>query len=258
MLTLDFRDALVNNAFRYTNGFNYTNKAGSGIFLPDKVGEDTPFIARDGRYHTDGELILSTSIQFSRRSVTTAKLKEIMDSARMPIRLTFAGVDIYAGKGFLAMRSGHTLGKLLLIACETMGKPATRMNQIKYYIARQGIKGDTYKKLTPVIKSFMDAHMGDIVISDDIEQYIGRRIKIPNANTIAEKKEFVTRLLSHCLKPFCREEPIVPEEPLSPPEEYMKSDAVAKGELLDKAIFGAIDDIDEDLKEVIDLWRSTR
>lgn len=196
MISLEFKDSLTNNTFRYSNTFNYRDLTSLGLFHR-KGSIEMPYIMKNAA-HADG-LVYSNAPQFGGRVMSTAKLKEVADSAKVPLKFRLALRDYIIGKGFI----GHLLSKgrcdYLFVACIEAEKKITDMKQVKYYVSRK-VYLDEHKKILPVVKDFMLLHGGDVVISSDIKKYIVNKLTLPTFTTLSKRKEYANKLVTKCLQ----------------------------------------------------------
>src|SRR5262245_5792000 len=121
MTDLNFSDALHKNPFIRSNYYYYDQVIETKLKF--FVGtENLPYIMSNG-YHS-GRMILNISTynnQLEGRLLNITRLKEVMDSARIPLLLNIKQKDYLVGKGFLAhVTNKEQIGeafKVLFAAC---------------------------------------------------------------------------------------------------------------------------------------------
>lgn len=200
MLTLEFRDQLTQNRFAGGNNFSYLLPTPTGIICTDKESE-WPYILRATDKHPGEEIHYSNSIQFSSRQISIAKVKEILDSAKMPLVITSTNnVRYLVGKGFLAHLEESEI-KLLFVAVCNRKATITSMNQIKFVISRSVFE-EPHKRVSGVVKDMMTIHRGDTLITSQIEAYIGHRLTLPVFKTLRDRSDYLDKLRSFCLEKY--------------------------------------------------------
>lgn len=200
MTTLEFKDNLTVNKFTYHNEYVYIELAGTGIVYKESETE-LPFIMRStyiggGLVHKEGEIVFSShQRQLRGRAVTTSKIKEILNTARMPI-LIRSGLTYLIGKGFLAC---YTQGEIEVLFLATSKKTDSNIEKVKFYISRS-VYSTRFKKIQPIIKDLMAVHKGDIIITSNISNYVGSRIPLPIFKSIKEEAKYKDLLFDYCIK----------------------------------------------------------
>jgi hypothetical protein len=193
MITMEFRAVLQNSTFTYGNDFSYNDPTESTLFFPNAKDPkaELPFIMGSGKH---GEVLVyaDANQQFRNRVLNTAKIKEIMDGAHMPMKLKIGERYYLVGKGFLATYPNLEPMELLFVAT-SQGK-ITSLREVKYYVARS-LKLPEHKKVEPIIRDFMKIHQGDLILTNDIKAYICPKIPIPRLATVAERLRFIDDLL---------------------------------------------------------------
>lgn len=192
MLTLEFRDELVENKFSSGNRYNYAPKDQLTFHL-NTASPEEPFIMRaqlnGQRVHGNDHISYCTDDnQLLKRTLSALKLQEILDSARMPILVRQADKQYLAGKGFLAAVQGRRKVKLLFVACAPRVTRVTNISQVKLYVSRD-IYSDEHKRVAQIIKGIIAAHRGDVVIARDIMSYVGRGLPIARLSSLRAKKQ---------------------------------------------------------------------
>jgi hypothetical protein len=200
MLTLEFKDELTESRFTGGNMFLYGVRKASGIIYSGGEKE-LPYIFRtSGGYHKDNELFFCLDTQFRNRRLDNAKVKEILDSARMPIRITStSGVNYYIGKGFVGILRGGQLHTLFIAVCKK--GLVTDMGQVKFIVSRE-LYTDEHKKMWSILSPIVYAHPGDVIITANMRKYIGINLEMPTFTTISQKMEYNRRLINYCAKSF--------------------------------------------------------
>jgi hypothetical protein len=203
MLTLEFKDELVTNKFSSGNRYNYAPKEQLN-FRINKESPEEPFIMRatlnGQRVHIGDHISYSTNDnQLQNRMISGLKLQEILDSSRMPILVRQADKQYLVGKGFLAAVMPRKRVKLLFVACVPKEARVTNMSQVKLYISRD-LYSDEHKRVAQIIKSIMNTHRGDVVISRDIMSYLGRSLSIAALPSLREKKEAINEIFNATVK----------------------------------------------------------
>lgn len=190
MTTLEFRDELVTHKFTAGNRFNYTPKKYMNFLLTTDTAEE-PFILRaklnGSRVHGNDHIAFSgDDQQLGRRIISNLKLKEILDSARMPLIIRQANKTYLVGKGFLASYSRNRV-QILFVACSRRGGSVTNVAQVKLYVSRE-LYTEPHKRVAQVIKGIVGSHTGDVVITRDIMSYLGARLSIASSASLRDKR----------------------------------------------------------------------
>jgi len=226
MITLEFKDKLVNNRFASNNDYLYAKTRPLNIYYKDNE-EEIPYImiarrpstlsgVEGGLYHIGGEIYASFyTRQLRGRVLFTNKIKEVLDGARMPLLFKIGNLQYLIGKGFLAEYVNINHINMLFLAVAK--RDVKYMDDVKYYVSRD-IYLSVYKRIQPVIKDFMALHKGDIVITSNINKFVGSKIPIPPLKTLGEKLKYQRSLRDYCIKEYARTLPkkeikMLPEDP---------------------------------------------
>jgi len=187
MTTLDFKDKLTENTFSYGNDFVYdenTKKSFSLYFSRDSI--NYPYILKGGQSNEEELEVSIYSYQLRSRVLNTKKIKEIMDSSRLPLLFNIKRRNYLLGKGFLAEYiHGEEINKILFVACVDGSKSVSSMEQVKFFVSKD-IYTDEHKALQPAIKDFIGAHPGDVIICKNVLDYVGEKIVFPRGVLISE------------------------------------------------------------------------
>lgn len=196
MKTLEFADRLVEGAFVSNNNYVYNELQTTEYkFFPDS--NYRPYILRaTGLEGLDGISIKYAAYpyQFGSRVLNTKQIKEVMDSARVPITISTKSGRLLAGKGFLA----RSTTQLLFVACTKGSALVTQMSDITFVINRV-LWEDENKSIATSIKDFIKDHPGDIIMTYNMEKYIGSIIRLPG-NTDSEYTKNKEKLLKEVIK----------------------------------------------------------
>lgn len=143
------------------------------------------------------------SYQFKGRIISTAKLVEIMDSCPHPILVKMIGDNYYlVGKGFLARSDSEgNFIELLYVAFVPYDNTNQSyiLDKVKIYICRSIYKEEN-NRILPAMKQVMDNFKGEMMLTNDIEQYMGSKIKIPSLRTLDAVNHYKRQLIGFCLQ----------------------------------------------------------
>lgn len=189
MLTLEFRNALVNHPFSAGNVYRYTPFEQMNLRFRNDIGE-VPFITTaiiGGRaVHASDRLIYCTDEQqFRGRLISRARLEEVMDSAHIPIILKMRSKRYLAGKGFLAHMDGSRIIPLL-VACIREGERIDHIHQVKLYISRR-VYADGHELIKPMIENMRLTHQGDVLLTGNLDSYLIRKLPLTNIGSLRER-----------------------------------------------------------------------
>lgn len=202
MTNFEFGDRLEIDPFPTYNDYIYYDLAADDTrFYTDS--ENLPYIVKG---FTDAHKALNKMVyskyqtQFRGKILTTKKIKEVMNSARYPIRVVLKGFSYFMGKGFLARHLIENKYEYLFVACVNGAKSVYKdISEVKFFISRN-IYLEENKPILPAVKDFMNAHRGDIVITNNIHSYVGEVIKIPPGGTLDQQKKYKKAVVIECLK----------------------------------------------------------
>jgi hypothetical protein len=193
MTDLIFRDALTENTFSFYNAYNYDQKVGSKLYFSRE--RNYPYILTGG-ISDDIELEFSLfTYQLRNRVLTTKKLKEIMNSSHLPIWIKIKSTNYLMGKGFLAQfhPAKHEITKLLFVACINSSN-ITEMKEVKFFISKS-VYEEGHKPFHGIIKELVNTHPGDVIICNDLLDYMTERLTIPEGGTVDSRKKYVSALV---------------------------------------------------------------
>lgn len=201
-MTLDFRDELVNNRWSWGNNFVYGNAVSSGIMYPKDYPE-APFILKSGfSWHPAEsgvvEMKFADAQQLNGRALTTARIKEVLDGPRMPLRFSVGALLYLIGKGFLAKYNDAGNIEVLFLAIAPKDRVLS-MSEVKFYVSRS-LYLPEHKKFHNAMKDILSLHTGETILTNNIGKYVGCAINIPNFTSISQKKKFVSDLVIKCLE----------------------------------------------------------
>lgn len=212
MMTLDFKNSLINNRFTYNNDYIYSDLDGLNIYYKESE-EEIPFIMtakNDVRgsnpvlFH-NGEMQHSTySRQLGGRTLTTNRIKEILDGSKIPLLFKIGNHRYLIGKGFLAWYQPDGTHEVLFIAVSK--RDVSYMGDVKFYVSRT-IYNIRHKKLHPVIKDFMTIHTGDTILTNNIKKYIGSKIEMPTFKTVGSRLKYQKSLIQFCTREYAKQVP---------------------------------------------------
>jgi hypothetical protein len=189
MLDLIFRDKLTGTGGDFLYGLpNQTS-----ILFPEK-GE-RPFFTSSNKTNV---LIYSMSVQFANRSLSQEKAREVMNGARIPIKVKLSGTQYLMAKGFCARITND--GKITPLFIAMYNENARSIEDIKFYVCRSVFRLSQYRQLKTIMLGFIVNHPGTVVITTEIEKHFGARIELPVGRTIAEKKQNTEKFVEDLLE----------------------------------------------------------
>jgi hypothetical protein len=199
MLTLEFKAGLTESPFASGNNFLYGSLKRTGIFYTASEQEWPYLLVAAAAMHPNNELLYSDDLQFGGRHLTPAKVKEILDSSKIPIKIpsTTSGITYLVGKGFLGYFQGDDVKMLLLAVCNRNEK-ITSLQQIKLIVSKD-VNSVEHKRVSSIVRDITNAHSGDLLMTNTIDNYVGHKLLFPSHKTISEKKDFEEKLIKHCI-----------------------------------------------------------
>ena len=191
MLDLTFRDSIPGVG---GGEFLYTLPVETSILFPEKGPR--PFFTSSDKARKD-VLIYSNNVQFGNKSLPQTKIKQVLNGARIPIKVKVAGVQYLMAKGFCAKITND--GKITPLFIAMYNEDVREIGDIKFYICRSIFRLSTYRQLKTIMLQFITSHPGNVIITTDIQRHFGARISLPGGKTLAEMKKntelFVEELL---------------------------------------------------------------
>lgn len=239
MISLEFRDNLVNNRFSYYNEYYYNDMESLNIYYTSEdpeipfilTGNGTSITNKNLHKIEDGLFEMYYSDyhrQLNGRVLSSAKMKEVIDGARCPIKFRIGSHYYLLGKGFIAHLVDDGNINVLFMATIANGTKPTSLLDVKYYISRD-IYLETHKKLHPVLKDFLSIHRGDVFITGDIDRFVGHKIPIPLFKSLSERKRYNDQLIDFCVNKLAKKYPKKSIPPVKTPEEKKKKEAEILG-----------------------------
>lgn len=203
MTNLKFRDSLVEDTFIADNDYIYASLTPGKIrFCTDS--ENYPVILQGSSTATN-KITISYAYyhnQFNSRVLTAKKIKEVMDSSRYPIMIKLREKTYFIGKGYMGYKNNlfdRSEPEPLFVACiNGKNKYTNDLKQVKFFVNRKVFNED-YKPMHPVVKDFINYHVGDVIITDEMEKYIGETIKLPVGGDLATQKKYRDAVVMECL-----------------------------------------------------------
>jgi hypothetical protein len=199
MTDLTFADRLVVDQFSYHNEYIYTELRDYGLYF-DETSDTYPYIMTSNLSNKKDLQYSSYANQLGLRVLNLKKLKDILNSAQIPIICSVRHVQYLIGKGFLSTYDA-TEGKHdpLIVACVNKRKSITGIVDVRIYISRK-INQEIHKAFHPIVKDLTAEHQGDIIICNNILEFIGERIEIPRGGSLTQRKEYEKALIEACFR----------------------------------------------------------
>lgn len=198
MNNLNFQNALTGSKFRYGNEFIFRDL--TPLPLMFKKGEKwLPYFSTAVTYHTKEVMQMTPTLQFGGKSLTVLKLKEVMNSAAVPMIVQVVDKKYLACKGFLAEYKTKTDIDILFMACINSEIKTTHINDVTFYVSRN-VYMEKHKRVMPAVRDFMKDHTGDVLMTSSILKYIGSKANIPSFKTIGERNAWEKQFKAHCVK----------------------------------------------------------
>lgn len=205
MTNLSFYDTLRDHPFVSNNNYAYVNIQDSNLrFFKDC--QNYPYIMTSP-WQQDPTVLRypHNAFQLRGRLLNTVRIKEVMDSAGMPLMFKIREKHYLIGKGFLAHVTNQNEFtdslNMLFVACMDMSKPVEGIEDIRFFVSRDIYKED-YKAVSVAIKDIMLAHPGDVVLTSNIGLRIGDKIPFPRGGTIASRQKYKESVMLECLQDY--------------------------------------------------------
>lgn len=190
MTNFDFYDGLRLHPFANNTNYIYNGITETSLrFFKDCP--NYPFIMISP-YQRDPTVLQYSphTYQLRGRLLNTARIKEVMDSAPVPITFKIRDKYYLIGKGFLAHITSLTEFtenfNMLFVACIHMSKPTDSIADVRFFVNRDIYK-EEYKTLLPAVKDIFVGHTGDVIMTNNIAARIGDKIPFPRGGTIANR-----------------------------------------------------------------------
>lgn len=197
MTTLDFADGLIENQFSFHNMYSYYEKYSYGLHFC-KDSQNYPFIMKGGM-SDDFELeYVPFTNQLRGRLLNTKRLKEVMNNARIPLYFVIKQISYLIGKGFLSTFDPAGNHRPLFMACVDGMKNISSIQQVKFYVSKE-LYGDSYKAVQPAIKDIVEAHSGDVIMCNNILDYLGERLTFPRGGSLSGLNKYKQAVIRTCL-----------------------------------------------------------
>jgi hypothetical protein len=193
MTNFEFYDGLRNHPFTSNNGYSYNGLTESSLrFFKDCP--NYPFIMQNP-YQRDPTVLTYSpyTYQLRGRLLNTARIKEVMDTAPIPLTFKIRDKFYLIGKGFLAhVANVNDIGEnfnMLFVACIEQGRVIEKMEDVRFFVNRDIYKED-FKTVHPAVKDIFLGHPGDVIMTNNIAARIGDKIPFPRGGTIAQRQNY--------------------------------------------------------------------
>lgn len=221
MKTLMFYDRLNTHRFRFGNNYTFEDLIKMNLWFP-KEAEEFPFLVMGGNLRDEHIQFSNADGQFQGRQLNTRRIIEILDGPQYPIRVKIGTMEFIAGKGFLARYNNKHDLDLLYVASITKKQFIDRradLKEVKFYISKDIYKEEYKSRILVIMKEIMTSHTGDLVITNNIRNYLGGNIVIPPMPSLLVKKAFTNQVVEHCFTVLANEQGGMKEEikPMIPP-----------------------------------------
>jgi hypothetical protein len=199
MTTLTFADELVENKFVSANSYVYGPTGFYGLCF-DEASKNYPYIMKSGMFIDTFELKYSSfPYQLRNRVLSTAKLKEIMDSAKMPLIIHVRSKAYLIGKGFLSTYDSKGNYELLFLACVSGSKKHLSMEDVKFFVSKK-VYTEEHKAFSSIVKGFVSDHKGDVVTCSEVTDYVGEKISFPLRESLVNMTKYKEALVKATIK----------------------------------------------------------
>lgn len=213
MTGLNFGDALVENAFSNNNEYNYYVLQPFGLYF-DTNSENYPYILRGGLSDTVELGYANAENQLRGRLLNTKKIKEIMDTSKLPIIIRMKDRLYLIGKGFLStFDSIRKDGTLLFVACVDNRKQSVSMEDIRFFVSKK-VYAEEHKPFHSAIKDFTSTHPGDVVFCNNILNYISEKITMPRGGSVSRRLAHRDAVVKAAIETVFVKPPATPDKDL--------------------------------------------
>ncbi len=197
MRDLNFRDRLERDLWSSHNDYDYENlREGAVLF---KEGATLPFFMYYSPLVKDKTVFAySNSTQFKGRTVTLSRAKQIINGAKVPLKVKMGPKNYLMCKGFIAHINSEEKIKPLFVAGAK--KKPTDIKDIIFYVASEVYHSDRYVGIRTLISDTIFEHTGEVLITQYIEEYFGSKIEAPKARTIREQAQFSEQIIERALE----------------------------------------------------------
>ena len=201
MKTLFFRNRFETYRFRYNNDYWLHDLIEMNLWFPPESNE-FPYLVLGDNLNKERIRFANVPNQFQGRLLNSRRIIEILDGPEYPIRIKIGTMEFVAGKGFLARYNSKFDLDLLFVAAinnkEKILKAVSDIKEVKFYISKDIYKEEYKSKILVIMKEIMAGHTGDLVITNDIRNYLGGKIVIPPIQSLSGKKAFANQVVEHC------------------------------------------------------------
>lgn len=207
MTNLNFHDYLCNhNQFIRSKRYLPHPRLKTDIFYTSKEKEIPYIINNDSGFHRDNYLNICISPNSILSRMTSKKVELLLDTCSVPLIFSIEGQKYLGGKGFLAKYDNNII-EVLFIACkpQSITSYELEMKDIRFYVARS--LSNEPKVLRIPLLNMINKHVGDVVTTSKMDDYVGHRIEYPVFKTITQAKEYKASFVTHCLSKIRRELP---------------------------------------------------
>lgn len=195
MRDFNFRDQLIEFPYRNRNYYSYGATIESSLLLAnDKY---VPFIVNNSAIgYQNGYLPICTDTQFRGRRITKDKVVEILNTAKMPLKVELNHVVYYVGKGYIGKSDSTNLTQIDSIPLLVYTYPRVPSPDFNEYEMSEVtlLVSPSYKMEPKTIKTIVDQCIdesrGDVIITNSITKFVTGTLSIPKQTTISEKKRF--------------------------------------------------------------------
>lgn len=193
MTNFEFQSGLVTHPFVNNNNYIFSGVTETSLrFFKDCP--NYPFIMTSHFQNDPTVMVYSPyTYQLRGRLLNTARIKEVMDTAAMPLTFKIREKYYMIGKGFLAHITNLTeFGEnfnMLFVACIDQSKPVESIEDVKFFVSRE-IYREEYKTIMPAVKDIMVAHTGDVILTSNIGKRVGDKIPFPRGGTVADRLRY--------------------------------------------------------------------
>lgn len=197
ILTPLFREVLIEFPFARRSALNLNGLEQSEHFVFAE-NKEVPAIARLNTRITSTENIPFTEHpQFQYRLLSKDKMKELLSTAPVLIKIAYLKKEYFIGKGML-FSFENSIRKLLFLVLVPNKPVFEDLSEARIIIHRDLLKADN-KILYALLSDFILEAEGDVLYTTNLEKYVGQPVITRSFSSIREKRDYVHLLVDKSL-----------------------------------------------------------
>lgn len=217
MFNLEYRHALQDNTFTRYNDIDRDVRMSEILYPPDSKMIPLIYTYMGSMHFRERVLYLPTKSSFNNRKVSKAQMNELFSTALIPALVRYNTSYYIVGKGLLGeyifpagfdantsfpqVNRPYTIDWLAWVTVPNTPR-SDAWNTGSEIIVNRKLYLPVNRLIQSCVGPLIDSAIGDTLITNHIDDFIGKRLKPPAFRTITQQKEWTNNALDFAIRKF--------------------------------------------------------